>query len=164
MGWRHRSRSWLFYALTAPLFPACAAPAECGPESSVVRRVIDGDTIELESGERVRYLLVDTPESTGGHSECFGPQAFELNRSLVEGRRVSLSYGPECRDRYDRLLAFVSIAGREVNSLLVAEGYACVLHISPNGDDRAQEFDRLQSAARRQSVGLWGACPSSACE
>lgn len=164
MGSRRPWHSWVSCSLLSGLLIACAAPAECGSASGIVRRVIDGDTIELESGERVRYLLVDAPESTNGHTDCFGAEASEINRRLVEGQRVTLRYGPECRDRYDRLLAYVSVAGREVNSLLVREGYACVLHIPPNGNDRAREFEALESAARRQSRGLWGACPANPCE
>ena len=52
----------------------------CGPTRARVARVIDGDTVELEGGERVRYLMIDTPESTQGKLDCFGHEAAELNR------------------------------------------------------------------------------------
>src|SRR6187401_1781648 len=100
---RWGARSGLVLGLAA----GCSDRADCGPESAVVTRVIDGDTLELVGGERVRYLLVDTPESTNGHDECFGAEASEFNRSLVEGRRVALRYAEQCRDRYARLLAYV---------------------------------------------------------
>lgn len=157
------ARLTLLCSLSLPLACASGSP-ECGPESALVPRVIDGDTVELESGDRVRYLLVDTPESTNGHVECFGSEAFEFNRRLVEGQRVSLRYESECRDRYGRILAYVSVGSREVNSTLVTEGYGCVLHIPPNGDGRAQEFQQLEAAARREERGLWSACSKNPCD
>ena len=141
----------------------CSERAECGPENGMVSRVIDGDTIELAGGERVRYLLVDTPETTNGHDDCFGVDARDFNRSLVEGRQVSLRYAEQCRDRYERLLAYVSVDGREINSLLVREGFGCVLHISPDGDDRFAEFQSLEREAQRAERGLWGACAMKPC-
>lgn len=143
----------------------CSAPdGPCGPLSSHVRAVIDGDTIELESGARVRYLLVDAPEITNGHTECFGAEALAANRAFVDDRDVALTYDERCTDRYERLLAYVSIAGRELNSLLVERGYACVLYVPPDGDRRLAEFSELQAEAQRERRGLWGACESNPCE
>lgn len=122
-------------------------------------RVIDGDTVELEDGQRVRYLLVDTPETTGGKDECYGVEAREFNAQTVEGKMVTLTYDEaECQDRYDRLLAFVSIQGREVNALLVERGFAQVLYIPPAGQDRQAEYDALQAKAEAGLAGQWGAC------
>ena len=139
-----------------------ACNPEQGPSSAVVDRVIDGDTIELDSGERVRYLMVDTPENTS-EVECYGPEAATYNASLVEGQEVELRYDVERTDRYDRLLAYVSVQGREVNTLLVERGYACVLHIPPNGNDREDEFESLEATARAENRGLWGACEERPC-
>lgn len=152
-------------ALIVPvLLAACSEAGECGPTTGLVRRVIDGDTVELSSGERVRYLLVDTPESTNGQLECYGSEAREFNRSLVEGRSVRLRYDSQCTDRYGRLLAYVSAGEREVNTALVAGGFACVLHIPPNGDQRSREFQALEADARLAQRGLWGACQPNPCE
>lgn len=129
----------------------------CGPTSGTVARVIDGDTVELSGGERIRYLLVDTPESTT-QTECFGEEAKAFNQSLVEGREVQISYDVECRDRFDRLLGYITIDGRDVNALLLERGYACVLHIPPNGESRVQSYEELETAAKTQGKGLWGAC------
>lgn len=151
------------------LLAACGGGPEepatnpCGPTSGTVARVIDGDTIELTSGERIRYLLVDTPETTGGKNDCWGAEARELNRSLVEGRPVTLTYGEACTDRFDRLLAYVSVDGREVNTVLVERGAACVLFIPPAGESRRDEFKELESEARRAKKGVWGACEVVTC-
>ncbi|MGC4093022.1 MAG: thermonuclease family protein [Polyangiaceae bacterium] len=142
---------------------ACSAPGECGPASAEVSRVIDGDTIELVGGERVRYLLVDTPEISGAEPACYGLEAQRENRKLVEGRRVGLRYSAPCRDRYSRLLAYVSVDDIDVNVWLISGGYACLLHIPPAGDERAPEFQRLQQEARDDQRGLWGTCPRVPC-
>lgn len=134
----------------------------CGPSSGRVARVIDGDTIQLESGERIRYLLVDTPENTT-EVECFGPEATEFNTELVEGAEVELDYDEECTDFYDRTLAYVTVQDREVNSLLVERGFGCALYIPPNGADRRDEFESLQAQARAARRGLWAACSENPC-
>jgi micrococcal nuclease len=135
----------------------CGEDATCGPEAARVARVLDGDTLELDSGERVRYLLVDTPETDEG--ECFAGEAAAFNRALVEGQRITLAYDPgACRDRHERLLAYVSVDGREINSLLVERGHACVLYVPPGGQARREGFESLEYAARAAGKGLWGAC------
>jgi micrococcal nuclease len=143
----------------AGLACACAPEPEntCGPASAKVTEVVDGDTIVLETGEKVRYLMVDSPESTTS-KDCYGEEAKDFNRSLVLNQTVTLRYDKECTDRYKRLLAYVSVNGREVNTLLVERGFACVLHIAPNGDDRVIEFNNLMAAAKTAGKGLWSAC------
>ncbi len=140
----------------------CGSGGRCGPETGVVDQVLDGDTIVLRSGEKVRYLMVDAPE-TSGTPECYGPEARDFNRQLVVEREVTLRYDQECTDRFDRLLAYVSVDGREVNTTLVQRGYACVLHLPPNGDDRADEFKALEDTAKGESRGLWGYCSPRPC-
>ena len=129
----------------------------CGPEDGEIARVLDGDTVVLRSGETVRYALIDTPE-TGDAPECYAVEAREANRALVAGRPLRLSYDVECEDRYGRLLAYVSVDGREVNRTLVERGFACVLHIPPNGADAWARFEELQAAAKESHRGLWGVC------
>ena len=156
---------WVVWSVFALLgLGACGSESACGPGAGVVSRVVDGDTVVLQSGERVRYLLVDTPESTLGKHECFGSEASDYNRSLVEGRAVRLTYAEACTDRYGRLLAYVSVDGREVNTLLAQGGYACVLYVSPAGQSRRTEFEALESAARRARRGVWGQCSPVPCD
>ncbi len=57
-------------------------------DTSRVARVIDGDTIELANGDRVRYIGIDTPE----RGESFFGAATRLNRGLVEGKNVRVVY------------------------------------------------------------------------
>lgn len=150
--------------LAVAALAGCGGGSECGPDEGVVARVVDGDTIELESGVKIRYLMMDTPETTSGKNECFGANAAQFNSDLVLGKTVELSYDVECEDRFGRTLAYVSVGGVEVNTLMVERGFACVLHIPPNGDDRADAFEALEDAAKADNKGLWGACGSCHCE
>ena len=148
----------------AVMLAACSAPgSDCGPSEGVVQRIVDGDTIELETGVTIRYLMINTPETTQGHADCFGQQAVQFNRDLVEGKTVQLRYDVECEDRFDRTLAYVSVGGQEVNKLMLERGYACLLHISPNGDDRLDEYKAIESAAKASNRGLWGVCDPIPC-
>jgi micrococcal nuclease len=130
----------------------------CGPSTAIVASVIDGDTIVLEGGQKVRYLMIDTPEITQGKHDCYGEEARQYNEDLVLGQEVSLTYDQECEDPYGRLLAYVEAPDGEANSLMVARGFACVLVIPPNGEDRESEFMSLELGARQKGAGLWGAC------
>jgi len=140
-----------------------SATSPCGPTHVTVDRVIDGDTIVLTTGERVRYLNIDANEITNGHNDCYGEEARTLNASLVEGQEVDLGFDQECTDMFGRLLAYVSISGREVNSLLVERGYACSLYIPPDGTARRAEFAALEAQAKAARAGMWGACAVIEC-
>lgn len=133
----------------------------CGPKKAVVERIVDGDTIVLDSGEKIRYLMIDTPELSDG-GECFSGEARDFNSDAVLGKEITLEYDTECTDRFGRLLAYIYVDGREINTLMVERGYACVLHISPNGDERVVEFETLESQARSEGRGLW-ACEDTPC-
>lgn len=127
-----------------------------------VIRVVDGDTIELESGQKLRYIGIDTPESTTEH-ECFGVEAKEKNRELVEGKLVRLEKDVSETDRYGRLLRYVYLipegSNNEifVNEVLVNEGFANAISYPP--DIKYQEkFLLAQREAREGSRGLWNRC------
>jgi micrococcal nuclease len=129
--------------------------------SGEVVEVTDGDTIEVSLDgevEDVRYIGIDTPEVDPNIGvECFGSDASELNRELVEGERVRLVFDAERRDRYDRLLAYIYVGDTFVNAELVRRGYARTLTIEPN-DTFAERFARLAQEAANAGRGLWGAC------
>jgi endonuclease YncB( thermonuclease family) len=122
-----------------------------------VKRVVDGDTIELESGEKVRYIGINTPESVKVNSpvECFGKEANEKNKALVEGKIVRLEKDVSEKDKYGRLLRFVYLEdGIFVNDVLVREGYARVSTFPP--DVRfAEQFKLAEREARDNKRGLW---------
>lgn len=145
-----------------------------------VRQVTDGDTVELENGEKVRYIGIDTPEEMRRVGEIwvydpepFAEEATRQNRDLVEGKKVRLEFDREKRDRFGRLLAYVYVPigflgdarydgevrleSHEVfvNAFLLEKGLAKPLPVPPN-TRYADRFQRLAREAQRQKLGLWG--------
>jgi micrococcal nuclease len=124
-----------------------------------VSAVVDGDTIEVRIGgrtESVRYIGINTPEMRHPvrGEEPGAREATEGNRKLVEGQLVRLELDVQERDRYGRLLAYVSVGEMMVNAEMVAQGYAQVMTIPPNV--RHQDlFLKLQREARLLQIGLW---------
>lgn len=155
-------RPLLALAALGVLATGCGDTSRCGPAEADVADVIDGDTITLTTGDKVRYLMIDTPEDTK-EVECYGPEARDYNRSLVLGQHITLRYDQECTDKYGRLLAYVSVGGTEVNRVLVERGFACVLHIPPNGDDVVDQYKALETEAKGAARGLWGVCTPKPC-
>jgi micrococcal nuclease len=144
--------------------PSPAARIADAPKSSdsdaVVARAVDGDTIELTDGRTVRYLGIDTPETVDPRKavQCFGHEASDANRSLVQGQHVRLVHDIENTDKYGRLLRYVYLSdGTFVNLDLVANGYARAYTWPPN-IAHATEFVAAQNAARTAGRGLWTAC------
>jgi micrococcal nuclease len=146
------------------LLTGCGAWSKCGPPSGVVVNVVDGDTLELESGVKVRLLLVDTPEVTQGKNECHGWEAAAVTSARVSGRSVELGYDEAaCTDRFGRTLAYVKVDGVELNAELVLGGHACFLYLAPGGSARQEEFATYEAEARTSRVGMWGTCGSIPC-
>jgi micrococcal nuclease len=152
---------WALALLVALLVSAAPAWGESRLAlEGVVVRIVDGDTIHVQlpdRAEKVRYIGVNAPEvhrPTRGE-EAGGREASEVNRTLVEGKRVRLELDVRTRDRYGRLLAYVWLGDVMVNAELVRLGYAQVMTVPPNV--RHQElFVNLQRAARAARRGLWG--------
>lgn len=138
-----------------------AIPATQSTESGVlVRRVVDGDTIELETGEVVRYIGIDTPETVHPSKavQCFGKEASTKNKSLVEGKRVRLEKDVSNTDKYGRLLRYVYIGDTFVNDFLVRQGYAYASSYPPDVKYQSQ-FRQAEQEARTNKRGLWASCP-----
>jgi micrococcal nuclease len=160
--------------LTATGCLAGRAPAVPGASfvrtlPAAVERVVDGDTawFTLADGtrEKVRFIGVDTPESTTQH-EPFGKEASAYTASILNvGRSVDLQVDVDKRDRFGRLLAYVWLSppatgdaaearAKMLNAMLVEKGYAMVLTIPPN-IAYVDLFVALQLEARNAARGLW---------
>ncbi|HHS14140.1 MAG TPA: hypothetical protein ENN03_10300 [bacterium] len=123
-----------------------------------VERVIDGDTVELKNGERVRLIGINTPETVHPFKsvEFFGKEAGEFTRRLAEGKRVRIVTDVQERDRYGRLLAYVFLEdGTFLNAELLKQGYATVSTHPPNVK-YVKLFRKLERQARKKGIGLWG--------
>jgi micrococcal nuclease len=111
------------------LLALCAGWGNAG-EWAAVRRVADGDTIELSDRRLVRYLGIDAPEidHEAGTAQPFGFEARARNRERVGSRRVRLEYDAERFDVYGRTLAYVFLPdGAMLNEALLVEGLAFCL-------------------------------------
>ncbi len=136
---------------------------------ATVVRVVDGDTavFAMESGEeeKVRFIGVDTPESTT-EVEVYGKEASAYtSKALAVGTKVWLEKDTEERDRYGRLLAYVwlsepsavsdaEIRAKMFNAKLALDGYAQQMTIQPNSK-YAEFFTTYVSEARAAEKGLW---------
>ena len=139
-------------------------PVPAQGEDSAVVRVIDGDTIEVTGGTRVRLIGVDTPETVdpGSPVECFGPEATRYaNELLPSGTRVRLVYDVQRRDSFGRTLAYVYKLsdGVFVNLAIARNGFAQQDTVAPNVA-HAEEFRAAAANARTAGLGLWNACPA----
>lgn len=138
--------------------PAGAAAAP--PVHGHVAAVLDGDTIVLASGEKVRYLGIDAPEIAHGETpgECYGEEARTENQRWVLHRAVTLVTGHPRHDSHGRLLAYVELQdGTCVNAELLRAGYAHVFW-GNDGFERFQEFLACQREALEKSRGMWREC------
>lgn len=123
-------------------------------ETALVVGVVDGDTVELADGSRVRYLGIDTPEL----GEAYSYDALELNQELVEGKWVELQAGNEDKDQYGRLLRYVYVDGIFVNAQLVAHGYATAYIFDPT-NRYSQVLVQLEQYAKLSGRGMWEHIP-----
>jgi micrococcal nuclease len=144
---------------TAAPAPGVSVPAGL---DTTVERVVDGDTIVVAGGHRVRLIGVDTPETKDPRRpvQCFGKEAAAfLSETLGEGTGIRLVGDVEQHDAYERTLAYVYRLpdGLFVNAELVRRGYADVLTIPPNVA-HAGELAALEREARQAARGLWGSC------
>ncbi|MDD2703565.1 MAG: thermonuclease family protein [Candidatus Omnitrophica bacterium] len=136
----------------------------------LVQRVVDGDTLKLGNGERVRLIGIDTPEMhessklyrdsrrTGTDVQtikALGKRSYEFVRGLLENQRVRLEFDVEKHDKYGRLLAYVYLKdGTFINAEIVKQGYASLLTYPPNVK-YVDLFKQLYKEARDNKNGLW---------
>ncbi|OWA35521.1 hypothetical protein B9G55_12875 [Saccharibacillus sp. O16] len=131
-----------------------------GRLTAKVERTVDGDTFiaELQDGsrERVRMLLIDTPETKkeGTPVQPFGPEASDYTKKLLTGREIELQFDKEPRDQYDRMLAYVYLNGELVNEKLLEQGLARVVVYQPN-EKYVKAFREIQAQAKGKKLGVW---------
>lgn len=149
---------------TLLIFPLAWGGMHAGTSrSATIARVLDGDTIVLTDGRRIRLVQVDAPESD--EDECYAAEAKGvLIRLLPVGTEVEIETDPALdeRDRFGRILAYVERDGTNINLELVRQGAASPYFF--HGDRGRDALDLLRAAneARQHQRGLWAACPSTA--
>jgi len=149
--------------LTVVVLRSALRAGDSPARGAEVEAVIDGDTVRLRDGSRVRLVQIDAPERGG--SECYARAATaELRRLVPAGSSVELELDPEldAEDRYGRRLAYVLRDGENVNIALVRRGAAGVWFFRGERGRYAEALLDAAREARRARRGLWGACPGTA--
>jgi micrococcal nuclease len=126
----------------------------------LVENVVDGDTIVIENGIRIRLLGIDAPEI----SECFGDESKQQLTSLILGQEITLEKDQTASDGFERLLRYVILRNENpevddvmINNAMVREGYAQSYYVKPN----RRYLSQLQASEREaqdKEIGMWEAC------
>lgn len=151
------------------LEPACLS-CKHFPQDDLysVIKVVDGDTIDVSINgqiERLRLIGINTPETVDPRKpvECFGREASDRARALLDGKKVLLESDPNQgeRDKYSRLLRYVFLeSGENFNLMMVQDGYAYE-YTYDTPYKYQDEFKGAQRYAETNRLGLWGACCAS---
>lgn len=138
-------------------------------EKVTVNRIVDGDTIELTDGRKIRYLNMDTPETVKPNTPvmCYGMDAKAYNKKAVDQKTIWLNFDKDPTDRYGRTLAFIYLDEQNANSNnvtqslnadMVKKGYSRAISYSPNTTYK-KDFESWMVTAREAKKGAWEACP-----
>jgi len=116
----------------------------------LVTRVIDGDTIVIDTGEKIRLICIDTPE-TG--EEGFFEAKIYLTK-LLTGKRVYLESDITDKDRYGRLLRYVYLGNLFVNQEIVLNGYGKTYIYEPD-IKHCPKIKLAEVEAKIKRLGIW---------
>jgi micrococcal nuclease len=122
-------------------------------ERFIVARIIDGDTVELRGGDRLRLLSIDTPEK----GELFYDEACAFLDSLTLGKMARIVFTGRRRDKYGRLLGYLYIDSIFVNKVILERGLG-FLYFFDDTEFNRPEISQLFAAQRnalRERVGIW---------
>ncbi|MBU0982668.1 MAG: thermonuclease family protein, partial [candidate division Zixibacteria bacterium] len=119
----------------------------------VVVKVIDGDTVELQGGDRLRLLSIDTPE----HGEPLYTEATALLSRVALNQQVRIEFAEQRRDKYGRLLGYLFIDTLFVNRMMLDSGLAYLYLMKAAELNRELTAPMLaaQRTAMTRRVGLW---------
>jgi micrococcal nuclease len=118
----------------------------------IVTYVVDGDTLDLENGDRIRFSGINTPET----GECYYEEAKKALANLVLGKEVSLEKDFTDEGKYGRKLRYVYYEKILVNEYLVSEGFAKVYDKYNESTKRYSELKEVEAVAIAEKKGLWG--------
>lgn len=122
------------------------------PKEAKVKRVIDGDTIELQNGQIVRYVGINAPNA----GEPYDEEATEANMKYVLNKTVQLEYDTYISDRFERILAYPISNGKNIPVELVRKGLAKVTIYEDRKPLKYQdELLKAQEEARKKKRGIW---------
>lgn len=155
----------------------------CSRESNVfkITHVVDGNSMVLDNGERIRLIGVDTPEeyivSKLEEHDFFARakekdakrfdkikediksmaiKANEFSKGLCEDKIIRVEYDRTKRDRYGRLFAYIYLPnGKLLNEEIILQGYGFYGDKYPFKQELMDRFKEAQSKAKSEQRGLW---------
>lgn len=133
-----------------PFFIIVFFTLSCLPKTVSVSKVIDGDTIVLFTGEKIRYIGINAPEM----GMPFYSEAKKENEDLVLGKNVSIEYDREKRDQHGRVLAYVFVGRIFVNYELLRKGLV-FLYRDENNRKHRKLLLEAEEEARENRRNLW---------
>jgi endonuclease YncB( thermonuclease family) len=168
LGWNVKRAHFLcaLFLLVSFLFfpPGVFAEQSCLPDrldaEIQVAHVYDGDTIKTVSGERIRFIGINTPE-INHHGQASEPFSQQARKKLIEllaqhNNRIQLRFGSERKDRYKRLLAHPFLKdGTNISQWLLQQGLGFQIVVPPNTWGYECYADAEQQA-RNNHAGIWG--------
>jgi micrococcal nuclease len=120
----------------------------CTSQTYQVEQVIDGDTIQLSTGQYIRLLGINAPDK----GEFYYEESKEKLEELVLGENITLSGNNKNKDRYGRLLRFVYVRELFVNLYLVKYGYTRTYKVPI---EHEKEFEEAEKYAMKNRLGIW---------
>jgi micrococcal nuclease len=136
-------------------------PRDLAEGEYVVSFVIDGDTLILDDGKRVRLIGVDTPETheRDKPAERWGPEADAFARNFVEqaGGKLRLQFDDERLDKYGRYLAYAWSGGTLLNEELIRAGLGRFTPGFRFSGTMKRRFATAEREAKSRGVGIWSA-------
>ncbi len=122
-----------------------------------VKRVVDGDTLLLTGGARIRLIGADTPETVKPNwpVEPWGPEATEFTRNFVRGADVFLEFDGPRIDQYDRVLAHVRVGDRMLGEELIRAGLARAETRYDYSETAKSRLRAAESEAKAAGRGIW---------
>ncbi len=126
------------------------------PKEAKVKRVIDGDTLELEKGQIVRLVGVNAPNN----GDPFEEEATDYTKKLIEGKKVKLEYDAYKSDRFGRILAYIILDNKNLSIELVRKGLAkVVIYEKRKPLIYQQQLLDAEKEAKNKKLGIWSREP-----
>jgi len=152
------STKWVIILLLVALIVAFRLVEQIGfdrkpSDRFIVKKIKDGDSVELLGGDRLRLLSVDAPEE----GQLFYDEACQFLAGLTLGKAARIEFAGRRRDRYGRLLGYLYIDSIFVNKAILENGLGYLYLFKDTELDRpeTEELFRAQRAAMQKGIGLW---------